>query len=277
MKNILSIDLESWIHFEKYLFRRFECLSAEGRKKQDNWYIPTVVERILDLLDNTNQKATFFIVSEIYDWYPDIVEKIAMRGHEIGYHTNSHVIIGNAEGLEEELKKSTAFIKKFNPKGFRAPQMHITEDVYKVLSAYNFIYSSSTYGFGETEYINSILEIPVSAISLFPGRKERKFPRSLVSSVLDGYLPFGSGLAFVFLRSQINNFIKYFNKKGKPAIIIIHPWQLFTSKEASGFIYRLKVFLRHPLYFPYTFGVLNSFVKLIKKNNFTSFNDFFRF
>ena len=45
---------------------------------------------ILDLLDQYNAKATFFLVGIWVDKYPELVKEIAARGHEIGNHSDSH-------------------------------------------------------------------------------------------------------------------------------------------------------------------------------------------
>ena len=46
--------------------------------------------KILDLLDQYNAKATFFLVGIWVDKYPELVQAIAERGHEIGNHSDSH-------------------------------------------------------------------------------------------------------------------------------------------------------------------------------------------
>ena len=46
--------------------------------------------RILDLLDEYNAKATFFLVGIWVDKYPELVKEIYARGHEIGNHSDSH-------------------------------------------------------------------------------------------------------------------------------------------------------------------------------------------
>ena len=45
---------------------------------------------ILDLLDEYDVKATFFLVGIWVDKYPELVKEIAARGHEIGNHSDSH-------------------------------------------------------------------------------------------------------------------------------------------------------------------------------------------
>lgn len=46
--------------------------------------------RILDILDEYNAKATFFLVGIWVDKYPELVKAIHDRGHEIGNHSDSH-------------------------------------------------------------------------------------------------------------------------------------------------------------------------------------------
>lgn len=46
--------------------------------------------RILDLLDEYNAKATFFLVGIWVDKFPELVQEIHNRGHEIGNHSDSH-------------------------------------------------------------------------------------------------------------------------------------------------------------------------------------------
>jgi peptidoglycan/xylan/chitin deacetylase (PgdA/CDA1 family) len=41
---------------------------------------------VLDLLDEYEVTATFFVVADVVDHYPGLVESIAERGHEIGCH-----------------------------------------------------------------------------------------------------------------------------------------------------------------------------------------------
>ena len=46
--------------------------------------------QLLDILDRYHVKATFFLVGDWVDHYPDDVKMIAQRGHDIGNHSNTH-------------------------------------------------------------------------------------------------------------------------------------------------------------------------------------------
>ena len=81
---------------------------------------------ILDLLDQYNAKATFFLVGIWVDKYPDLVQEIAKRGHEIGNHSDSHAHftqISDAQ-IRQELKDCSDKIEALTgtrPTLFRPP------------------------------------------------------------------------------------------------------------------------------------------------------------
>ena len=49
------------------------------------------IPQLLDLLERENIKATFFLVGQWIERYPDSVRQIVDAGHEIGNHSYSHV------------------------------------------------------------------------------------------------------------------------------------------------------------------------------------------
>ena len=81
---------------------------------------------ILDLLDRYNAKATFFLVGIWVDKYPELVQEIAKRGHEIGNHSDSHAHftqISDAQ-IRQELKDCSDKIEDLTgtrPTLFRPP------------------------------------------------------------------------------------------------------------------------------------------------------------
>jgi len=51
---------------------------------------PTNTPRLLDILEERNVKATFYVVGTSAKRYPEIMRRIVAEGHEIGNHTVSH-------------------------------------------------------------------------------------------------------------------------------------------------------------------------------------------
>ena len=57
----------------------------------DDGPIPNCTPQVLDILAQYNVKATFFMVAENADRYPDILALVQAEGHTIGNHTYHHM------------------------------------------------------------------------------------------------------------------------------------------------------------------------------------------
>lgn len=83
--------------------------------------------RILDLLDRYQARATFFVIGERAARWPDLVEEIIRRGHQIGHHTHTHPAgtfwCAGPRRLAAELDDALAVLRQagIRPQLFRAP------------------------------------------------------------------------------------------------------------------------------------------------------------
>lgn len=65
---------------------------------------PKVTMQVLQCLDKYNAKATFFMLGNRVQYYPEIAKEVSARGHEIGNHTWSHPVLtklSNAQIMSE--------------------------------------------------------------------------------------------------------------------------------------------------------------------------------
>ena len=71
------------------------------------------IPQLLDLLERENIKATFFLVGQWIERYPDSVRQIVDAGHEIGNHSYSHVDFVGAgeEVIRQQMEKTDALIR----------------------------------------------------------------------------------------------------------------------------------------------------------------------
>ncbi|WP_110932220.1 polysaccharide deacetylase family protein [Paenibacillus bouchesdurhonensis] len=76
--------------------------------------------QILDVLDQYNAKATFFVVGERVERYPEIVQMQLARGHEVGNHSYRHPLFrGMSKGnMQNELSKTQQAI--FQATGYKS-------------------------------------------------------------------------------------------------------------------------------------------------------------
>lgn len=87
--------------------------------------VKVVLPQMLDILDQHDIKATYFVEAWNADYYPNEIQDLAARGHEIGWHGFQHENWTNLdlESSQHLLEKSQTNIGKLGLryKGFRPP------------------------------------------------------------------------------------------------------------------------------------------------------------
>jgi peptidoglycan/xylan/chitin deacetylase (PgdA/CDA1 family) len=112
------------------------------------WFAPKVaIPRILDVLDRQDVKATFFTPGWTADNFPESVEEIVNRGHEIGAHGYSHERMTEIsyEAEESVFERMMAALERVGavPEGYRAPYWLVSDRTIGHLKRLGFRYSSN--------------------------------------------------------------------------------------------------------------------------------------
>lgn len=141
---LLSVDFEDW----HQLIRR--------RVGVPDWQppgpaLPRQTEALLDLLDELNARATFFVLGIAARAHPHLLEPIVQRGHEIACHGDAHrpVHAQTPGEFAADLRAARATIEQLTgktPVGYRAPAFSITRTstwAYEILAGEGFAYDSS--------------------------------------------------------------------------------------------------------------------------------------
>lgn len=114
---------------------------------------PRQIEIVLDLLDELDVRATFFVLGMCARLYPDSAAAVAARGHEIACHGFDHVAVStkslgqfrrDVELALEEIDRACGV----RPAGYRAPAFSINRHVpwvFDALGDLGFTYDSSQY------------------------------------------------------------------------------------------------------------------------------------
>lgn len=91
--------IESKIHYSGDNNKKLVALTFDDGPESK--YTP----QILDILDQYNIKATFFVIGENAERYPEALRSIHERGHEIGNHTWSHKYLPklSKDAMEKEI------------------------------------------------------------------------------------------------------------------------------------------------------------------------------
>ena len=134
--NILTFDIEEWFHI----------LDNNSTKTEADWAkypsrIHENMERIFQLLEETNQQATFFCLGWVARKHPDIIRSIANRGYEIATHSDLHQLAyeQNRKEFKNDLTTSINALEDITGKkirAYRAPGFSIKQEnkwVFEVL------------------------------------------------------------------------------------------------------------------------------------------------
>lgn len=192
---------------------------------------------LLNVLDRHNTKATFFVLGIVAEKYPELIENLHRKGHEIAVHAYSHDTLyklGPVE-FENEIKKSLKLLSKYNPIGFRAPSFSIdnnTKWAFEILEKHGFHYDSSIFPiktmiYGVPNAPTNIYTPSIEDVSKHGNGKIIEFPLTTVKIIKN--FPIAGGF---YLRALPLWFLKWGIKcvnKERPAIIYIHPWETYPG------------------------------------------------
>lgn len=139
----MSVDVEDWFQVEnlKGAIPR-DTWEAQPRRVVDN------TRRILDILERTGVRGTFFCLGWIAEREPELIHEIARGGHEIASHGYDHRLIYEQRIPEfrddvVRAKRLLEDISGTQVSGYRAPSFSLTDEALDVLAEAGYRYDSS--------------------------------------------------------------------------------------------------------------------------------------
>jgi len=227
--NLLGIDFEEWFHPQLIQ----EVLKHETK----SFEIVKGIDKIIEFLGKHETYATFFMVGEILENFPDILDKILDNGHEIGFHTMYHSRLDSENFQEKFSKELDDFAKLTNnkSKGFRAPTFSLNEKsswAIDTLEEHGYVYDSSIVPAKTSLYGNpNAPRNPYKITSDYldsdnPKGKITEFPL-MVTKFLGKTVPVGGGF---YLRTlpfgTTKKALRTYDQENKPGVFYIHSWEL---------------------------------------------------
>ena len=229
IRNALTVDVEDYFHVSAF----------EGSISRHDWdkhplRVAENTRRLLDMFDDRQVKATFFVLGWVAERSPDLVKEIATRGHEVACHGYSHQLVYNqspdvfkmetlrSKGLLEDIIQSPVH-------GYRAASYSITERsrwALDILAEAGFDYDSSIFPVRHDRY--GMPGTPVSPYRLETegGRTITEFPLS-TANLLGYHLPIAGGGYFRLYPYMVTRLgLSQINRKDRPFIFYLHPWEI---------------------------------------------------
>jgi len=241
--NIITIDLEDWFHL----------LNHPSTDNEESWgnfesRLRQNLDRVLTLLDNSDNIATFFCLGWVARKYPEIVKEISSLGHEIGSHSNSHQLISSHDRnfFRNDLEISIKSLQDLTGKkviSYRAPGFSLVNStvwVFEELVKQGIEYDCSIF-LGNHSHGARIKSFGLSpSIINIEGRRIKEFPVNSFK-FFNKEIPFSGGGYFRLLPYQIikrlmrisNYNMAYFHPrdfdKDQPVLSDLSYFRLFKS------------------------------------------------
>jgi polysaccharide deacetylase family protein (PEP-CTERM system associated) len=227
--NALTIDVEDYYHvsaFERVV--RYEDWDLyESRVKRNT-------DRILDLLDEHQTKATFFVLGWVAEQQPKSIRAISERGHEVASHGYAHrrIYTQTPDQFREETRRSKRIIEDIIGRpviGYRAASYSVTRKslwALDILSEEGFRYDSSIFPIFRDRY-------GIPGYPRFPHRVKvngghlMEYPLSTVRVGGINIPIAGGGYLRLFPYAFTRWGLRWINEQEKqPAIVYLHPWEI---------------------------------------------------
>lgn len=228
--NAMTIDVEDYFqvsafapHVDRAAWDTMECRVERN------------VDRILELLADAGATATFFTLGWIAERYPQLVQRIAGAGHEVGSHGFAHLRASEQAPAEflADIRLAKAVLEDIagcEVRGYRAPSFSIGDEnawAHDAIAEAGYRYSSSLYPIRHDHY--GVPDAPRFVHEVRPGLLE--VPVATVR-LLGTNFPAGGGGYFRLLPYRMSCWsLRAINARDRrPAMFYFHPWELDPSQ-----------------------------------------------
>jgi polysaccharide deacetylase family protein (PEP-CTERM system associated) len=244
--HVLSVDVEDYFQVEAFA----------GQVSRESWasWPSRVVEntqRVLDLFEAHQAKATFFFVGWVAARFPNLVREARARGHEIACHSYWHRTVYSLtpEEFREDTRRAKRVIEDAcgtTVLGYRAPSWSITKDclwALDILAEEGFTYDSSIYPIHHDLYgVPGAKRFPYTH-SCANGLALREFPPATLRVAGTNFPVAGGGYLRIFPAWYTEMAFRKFESMEERVVVYLHPWEL--DPEQPRIAGPLKSRLRH--------------------------------
>jgi len=260
MLNALTIDVEEYFH----------PTEVQNSVRADSWpdlpsRVETQIRRILDLLDEKNTKATFFLLGWVAEHHPSVARAIVSAGHEMACHSYGHQLLYHLtpDEFRADTRRAVASIEDacgVSPRAYRAPSYSVVTRTFwalEILVEEGFTQDSSIYPITHDRYGIPGFQRHVHTINT-PSGPIQEIPIATARVSGDKLAPVGGGayLRILPYRYTAAGLRRVNAEEGERACVYFHPWEIDPDQPrlARGAVARLR-----------TYSVLNGMYQKISR------------
>lgn len=230
----LSVDVEDWSNVV--------LLHRTGRIVPPQ---PAVVEntkRMLSLFQEHGARATWFVLGEVAERYPELVRELAAADQEIGVHGYQHhfVYALTQAQFRDHVRRAKEVIEQIagrSVRGYRAAAFSIRKEqawAFEVLAELGFEYDSSVFPFRGSRYGMPDAPMTPYEIETRHGRLT-EIPLSVMEAGPLRLPCCGGGYLRHLPRAYTNLALKLLARHDRSAVFYLHPYELQTSRDSEFF------------------------------------------
>jgi polysaccharide deacetylase family protein (PEP-CTERM system associated) len=270
IKNVVSVDVEDYFHAESFS-------DVVDRSRWDSYTsrVESNTRRLLELLQQCEVHATFFILGWVAERFPSLVREIADGGHELACHSYWHRLIYTLSAAEfrEDTRRAKDVIEQISGlpvNGYRAPTYSVVDGsvwALEILAELGFTYDSSIFPIHHDRYgmpwvprTPFRFETAAGPMTEFPITTFRLGTHNLPVG--------GGGYLRLLPMSYTRLGLRRVQKEGVPIVIYIHPWEV--DPEQPRLPGRLSSRLRH---YTNLSRMLERFKSVLQEGTYTSFRE----
>jgi polysaccharide deacetylase family protein (PEP-CTERM system associated) len=225
-RTALSIDVEDWFHTANLsdVVARETWATRESRVERNT-------NRMLEILDASKARATFFVLGWVAERCPQLVRAISEAGHEVASHGYGHELVYSLSPGEfrSDVLRSKKYLEDLTGtaiRGYRAPCFSITEWAIPILQHAGFDYDSSV--------VPTVMHDRYGRLDgMHAGRPiallDKSFYEVCISCIQLGKrgIPWGGGgyfrvIPYALWLQGVNSILR----SELPYIFYIHPWEI---------------------------------------------------
>lgn len=254
MLNAFTVDVEDY-----YQVSAFEDQIDRGAWHGYPSRVVANTQRLLDLLDQHATKATFFVLGWTAREFPQLVEEIRDRGHELGSHSFWHRLVYRQTPDEFRMDLRDSIKAIADAAGvrvicYRAPSFSITRKsqwALEILAEEGIEVDSSIYPIYHDRYGMPDAQPGIHRREMQSGTIV-EFPPTVLQTRLFNIPVSGGGYFRLYPRRFTSACIKRVNRRQHPFMFYVHPWEvdpaqprLPSSSRISTWRHRVNLHSTH--------------------------------
>ena len=198
-----------------------------------NGAIERQTDIVLNVLADTNNKATFFILGMLAQYRPKLVKKIASSGHEVSIHGQDHQTMSALSpekarrDIEDVYKRITDIVGN-KVYGYRAPFFSINKSnlyILEILAELGLIYDSSIFPIKLSRYGMNNFSEKDGLYKLPSGREIVELPLTIYKFLGMKWPVSGGGYIRLMPNLLIKKIFNSLHNKNISSMIYMHPYE----------------------------------------------------